>query len=56
MHIHFLEPVATEGLTYEDRNRLSRTAWDRMAEAMHQLYGVVSVPDAAPAREGAAAD
>ena len=54
--IHFLEPVDAEGLTYEDRNRLSRAAWERMAEAMHELYGVVSDPGAAPAREGAAAD
>lgn len=56
VHIHFLEPIATEGLTYEDRNRLSRAAWDRMADAMHELYGVDSVPETTPAREGAAAD
>ena len=54
--IHFLEPVPTEGLTYDDRNRLSRAAWERMADAMHELYGVSSVLDSTPAREGAAAD
>jgi 1-acyl-sn-glycerol-3-phosphate acyltransferase len=54
--IHFLEPIETEGLTYEDRNRLSRAAWDEMAEAMHELYGVESDVSVAPARESAAAD
>jgi 1-acyl-sn-glycerol-3-phosphate acyltransferase len=54
--IHFLESVDTEGLTYEDRNRLSRAAWERMASAMHELYGVESEYGALPLREGAAAD
>ena len=54
--IHFLEPIPADGLTYEDRNRLSRAAWNRMADALHELYGVDSVPDATPVREGAAAD
>jgi 1-acyl-sn-glycerol-3-phosphate acyltransferase len=54
--IHFLEPVPTEGLTYDDRNRLSRDAWDRMAAAMQKLYGVESVAETIPSREGAAAD
>ena len=54
--IHFLEPIDASGLTYEDRNRLSRAAWDRMAHAMRELYGVESAPVVAAAREGAAAD
>ena len=54
--IHFLEPIPAEGLTYEDRNRLSRAAWDRMADAMHELYGVESVAPVTPLRDGAAAD
>lgn len=54
--IHFLEAIDADGLTYEDRNRLSRAAWDRMADAMHELYGVESSVSVAPAREGAAAD
>jgi len=54
--IHFLEPIPSEGLTYEDRNRLSRAAWDQMADAMHQLYGVESVAPVTPLRDGAAAD
>ena len=53
--IHFLEPIDASGLTYEDRNRLSRAAWDRMAAAMRELYGVEST-SAEPAREDAAAD
>ena len=54
--IHVLEPIPAEGLTYEDRNRLSRAAWDRMADAMHELYGVESVAPVTPLRDGAAAD
>jgi hypothetical protein len=54
--VHFLEPIPSEGLTYEDRNRLSRAAWDRMADAIHELYGVESVAPVTPLRDGAAAD
>ena len=54
--IHFLEPIDTVGLTYDDRNRLSREAWQRMADAMHDLYGIDSDPSVAPERESAAAD
>jgi 1-acyl-sn-glycerol-3-phosphate acyltransferase len=53
--IHFLEPIDASGLTYEDRNRLSRAAWDRMAAAMRELYGVEST-STEPVREDAAAD
>jgi 1-acyl-sn-glycerol-3-phosphate acyltransferase len=48
VHVHFLEPVATGGLTYDDRDRLSRAVWSRMADAMRRLYGVESVPLAEP--------
>ena len=54
--IHFLEPIDASGLTYEDRNRLSLTAWHTMANAMHELYGVDSELSTTPAREAAAAD
>ena len=50
------EPIETDGLTYEDRNRLSRVSSQRMAAAMHELYGIDSDPSAAPQRESAAAD
>lgn len=56
VHVHFLEPIEASGLTYEDRNRLSRAAYEQMAEALHALYGVESAVHVAPAREGAAAD
>jgi 1-acyl-sn-glycerol-3-phosphate acyltransferase len=54
--IHFLEPIDAEGLTYEDRNRLSRAAWGEMAAAMRELYGVESTEPVTQAREVAAAD
>ena len=40
--VHFLEPIQTAGLTYADRERLSRLVWTRMAEALRDLYGVES--------------
>lgn len=40
VHIHFLEPVPTAGKTYEDRSDLMRTVWQRMADAMRDVYGV----------------
>jgi len=44
VHVHFLEPVPTEGLAYDDRDALARTVWTRMAEAMRDIYGVGSEP------------
>jgi hypothetical protein len=40
VHIHFLEPVPTKGATYEDRTALMRAVWQRMADAMRELYGL----------------
>jgi 1-acyl-sn-glycerol-3-phosphate acyltransferase len=40
VNIHLLEPVATAGLTYDERNTLAETVRGRMAEAMASLYGV----------------
>lgn len=42
VHVHFLEPVPTAGLNYEDRDALANTVYQHMAEAMEQLYGVPS--------------
>jgi 1-acyl-sn-glycerol-3-phosphate acyltransferase len=39
-HVHFLEPVSTNGYTYEDRTRLMQIVWSRMAAEMQRLYGV----------------
>lgn len=50
--VHFLEPVPTAGLAYEDRDRLMRTVFDRMSGAMRDVYGVESprLPTPAAAR------
>lgn len=54
VHIHFLEPVPTEGLTYDDRDQLARITWERMAAELDQVYGIPStpVPGEAPAIDG----
>ncbi len=52
--IHFLEPVPTAALTYADRDRLAALVWQRMADALRDLYGVHS-PEPAAEREGTAA-
>jgi 1-acyl-sn-glycerol-3-phosphate acyltransferase len=41
-NIHFLEPVATTGYTYDQRDELTQVVWRRMADALHDLYGVES--------------
>ena len=40
--IHFLDPIETAGLGYEDRERLMQLVWTRMADAMREIYGVES--------------
>lgn len=40
VHIHFLEPVPTQGYSYEDRTRLMEIVWSEMADEMRRLYGV----------------
>jgi 1-acyl-sn-glycerol-3-phosphate acyltransferase len=47
--LHFLEPIPTEGLTYEDRNTLAKTVHDRMAALLVAEYGIKS-PDWDPRR------
>jgi 1-acyl-sn-glycerol-3-phosphate acyltransferase len=42
IHIHFLEPIPTLGMTHEDRAQLTEVVWERMAVAMRELYGVES--------------
>jgi 1-acyl-sn-glycerol-3-phosphate acyltransferase len=42
--VHFLEPIPTEGLSYDDRDALSAAVRDRMANAMREVYGVESPP------------
>lgn len=38
--VHFLEPIETKGLEYDDRAELMMRVWTRMANAMRDLYGV----------------
>jgi 1-acyl-sn-glycerol-3-phosphate acyltransferase len=40
--VHFLEPIPTDGLTYDDRNALAKTVYDRMAALLVAEYGVES--------------
>jgi 1-acyl-sn-glycerol-3-phosphate acyltransferase len=42
VHIHYLEPVPTEGHTYEERTRLMAETHARMDALLAREYGVVS--------------
>lgn len=49
--VHFLEPVPTAGLTYDDRDALAKTVHDRMTALLRERYGVES-PAWEPRRDG----
>jgi 1-acyl-sn-glycerol-3-phosphate acyltransferase len=49
VHLHLLEPVPTTGYDYEHRHDLMREVWRRMAELLHDEYGVVSRSEAVAA-------
>jgi 1-acyl-sn-glycerol-3-phosphate acyltransferase len=38
--LHFLEPVATAGYSYEQRDELRGIVYDRMEAAMRAFYGL----------------
>jgi len=40
--VHFLPPILTAGMSYDDRDALARTAYARIAECLEREYGVVS--------------
>jgi 1-acyl-sn-glycerol-3-phosphate acyltransferase len=42
VHVHFLEEIATVGLTYEDRDRVADECWRRMAATLEREHGVSS--------------
>jgi 1-acyl-sn-glycerol-3-phosphate acyltransferase len=42
--VHLLDPVPAAGLSYDERDALSRAVYERMAEGMRRLYGVESPP------------
>ncbi|MEX2182804.1 MAG: lysophospholipid acyltransferase family protein [Gemmatimonadaceae bacterium] len=44
VHMHYLAPIATTGLTYDDRTTLARRTYEAMAECLQREYGVVSPP------------
>ena len=44
VHVHFLDVIPTSGLSYEQRDELAQLTWNRMAEAMRDLYGVEITP------------
>lgn len=54
IHLHFLEPVPTAGLTYEDRGKVMERVRDRMARALEEIYGVTHA-DAVSGRDRASA-
>lgn len=52
VHVHFLEPVPTKGMSYDQRDQLAATVRDRMAALLESEYGVPS-PTWRPRRESA---
>jgi 1-acyl-sn-glycerol-3-phosphate acyltransferase len=40
VHVHLLEPVETNGYDYAHRHDLMRDVWQRMADTLHDAYGV----------------
>lgn len=42
VEVRFLEPVSTKGFVYERRGELMTIVWHRMADALHDTYGVKS--------------
>lgn len=40
VHVHLLEPIPTEGLSYDDRDALAEKVRLRMAECLKNVYGV----------------
>lgn len=52
--IHLLDPIATDGLEYDDRDQLSREAHRRMADALFALYGVPRSSPTPPAHPNSA--
>lgn len=42
VHLHFLPPIETVGMQYDDRDTLAREAYARIAACLEQEYGVQS--------------
>ncbi len=43
VHVHLLEPVNTEGLSYDDRDTLAREVRSRISTALRDKYGVAEL-------------
>lgn len=41
-HVHFLPPIPTAGMTYDDRNALAATTYRAIAAELERVYGVTS--------------
>jgi 1-acyl-sn-glycerol-3-phosphate acyltransferase len=48
VHVHLLDPVPTEGLTYQDRDQLAYTVRERIASTLREQYGVTGHSVEAP--------
>lgn len=55
VHVHLLEPIPTEGLTYDDRDALGERVRERMAECLREQYGVNPALVSREARSASAA-
>lgn len=56
VHLHYLPPISTSGMTYADRDALADACYRAMADALSQLYRIESPalpPPARAPREGA---
>ncbi len=40
VHLHFLTPVPTRGLAYDDRSELMSVVWNEIADEMRAVYGI----------------
>lgn len=44
MHMHYLAPIPTTGMTYADRDVLAQKTHEAMADCLAREYGVISPP------------
>jgi 1-acyl-sn-glycerol-3-phosphate acyltransferase len=40
IHVHVLDPIPTEGMTYDDRDVLAQKVHDAMSKALNELYDI----------------
>lgn len=56
VHVHLLEPISTEGLTYDDRDELADRVREAMAQCLFTNYGISSVNVSGSSSHGNALD